>query len=211
MTFSIALRTVPERSFLFSSLMRQLVQETALSEGAVRGIHVSRRPDVTPNENACLALEAALQDRAEWTLFIEDDAGPIDDFLGSVDRWLAKYQREDIHIYPLGCQYSHAWPKIGDAWEYPISKFYCSVAMVIRAVFIPSLLVYIRSHEARQGFDLMSGRWHQTVSSSPFLLTPMPCFIEHLGDQSTLIDGRSERNVVGRFAGFAGREYVYRG
>ena len=213
MTFSIAIRTVPERAELFGSLMARLSRETVpVHVSAVPGPWIPGGTNVSPNENACLALEKAEQDHARWTIFLEDDAGLIDDFMGSVERWMGDFARPDVHVYPLGCQYSENWPKgtPAQAWEYPIKDFYCSVALVIRTTLIPSILSHFRASVAPQGFDLMLGEWHRTVSDSPCLITPIPCFVEHLGDDSTLINGRSNRNVVGRFRGFRGYDYSYR-
>ena len=202
MTFSIAIRTVPERAQLFGSLMARLEQEETVAVSA------SLREDVTPNENGCLALEMAECQDTDWVIFLEDDAGLIDDFMGSVERWIEDHATDDIHVYPLGAQYK--FPEGATAWVYPLDHYYCSVAFVIRRSMIPSLVEYFRARPAvNQGFDLMIAEWHRTVSPSNHLLTPVPCFVEHLGDESTLIDGRSERNVVGRFFEFRGYDFTY--
>lgn len=208
MTFSIAIRTIPARAELFCQLACQVAD--IMADPGVLGLHVSARADVTPNENACLALAGAAGDEADWVLFLEDDAGPIDDLIGSVDRWLADHEDPAVHVYPLGYQYDADASET--AWEYPISAFYCSVALVIRTSMVPSLIAYLRANShVRQGFDLMTGHWHRTASDSPDLLAPVPCFVEHLGDESTLIDGRPGHNVVGRFRGFSGYDYSYAG
>ncbi len=217
MNFAVAIRTVPKRRQLFAELMAEpaLVHYPSF----VQNVSVRSNDKVSPNENGCQALELALfgrdgnkQENIDWIIFMEDDAGLTVDFFGSTQRWLTKHEQEDVHIYPLGCQYKEAWPKDTDVWQYPIKAFYCSVAMVIRASLVPSLISYLRNNaHVKQGFDIMSGHWHKTLSSSIYLLTPIPCFVEHLGDESTLIEGRPDRNVVGRFRGFPGREYVYCG
>lgn len=205
--FNVAVRTVPARQELFASLMTQLVK--AVPSTLVHGIHVSSRTDVTPNENACLALHSVRPD-ASWTIFLEDDAGLIDDFFGSVQRWLAVHARPDVHLYPLGAAYSSQFPKDRHVWEYPISAYYCSVAFVLRTDWVSSAVGYMRMNShVHQGFDLMMGHWHRTVSASEYFYTPVPCFVDHLGDESTLIDGRPGRNVVGRFCGFRGYDYSY--
>lgn len=208
MIFSFAIRTVPSRVMLFSALWKKISE---LSErDNVVGVGVSGRVDVTPNENACLALELGIKSPSDWTIFLEDDAGLIDRFMENVTWWIDKHQRSDVHVYPLGCQYSRCWSEGMVAWDYPIDAFYCSVAMVVRSAMVPSLISYMRSNaHVYQGFDLMTGHWHRTVSSSNYLVTPVPCLIEHLGDDSTLIEGRPARNVVGRFGGFKGYDFSY--
>lgn len=209
MTFSIAIRTVPKRFPLFSELFYRAA--CMIMDDSVLGMNISANPEVAPNENGCRALEGAAAFGADWVIFLEDDAGLIHSFLPNVKWWIGNHAQDDVHIYPLGCQYDH-WEPGATAWKYPIPMFYCSVAMIIRGTQVPSLVAYFRqnSHVA-QGFDLMSGHWHESISKSPCLLTPIPCLVEHLGDDSTLIEGRPERNVVGRFRGFKGYDFSYVG
>ena len=210
MKFSIAVRTVPKRNQLFTSLMEDIHR---LWTPSIVGLHVSCDDKISPNENACKALERTIVDNSDWTIFLEDDAGLIEDFFGSTERWLEKHILPNIHLYPLGCQYKESWPNGADFWKYPIAAYYCSVAGVFRTSKVLSLTNCIRTTygHVQQGFDILSGHWHRTVSDSDYLLTPIPCFVEHLGDESTLIEGRPDRNVVGRFRGFPGKEYVYSG
>lgn len=209
MMISVAVRTVPQRAELFRPLMTQLLQMPFL------GWHVSNDPSLTPNENGCRALDAAAMDVADWVLFLEDDAGLIDDFYGSLTRWMRDHERPDVHIYPLGCQYAELWDdshRARGAWDYPVSAFYCSVAMLVRRCYAVPLVNYFRRQQGiRQGFDILSSRWHSVTSTRDHLVTPVPCLVEHLGDDSTLAENRSEKNVVGRFRGFPGHDYSYVG
>lgn len=210
MTFSFAVRTVPQRKELFDQLMMQLYAEAHRGEPHVTGISINDQTDITPNENGCRALDAA--EPADWVVFLEDDAGLIDDFLPSVQRWLNDFSHPDIHVYPLGCQYMESWLGCQDMWPYMLRDYYCSVAFVIRPTMIASLTRFVRSMpHVRQGFDRLVAEWHAAVSPSTCLRTPIPCFVEHLGDDSTLLDGRPDRNVVGRFRGFRGYDFSYRG
>lgn len=209
MKFIVAIRTVTQRHDMFVSLLQRLVE---IEDGSIVGVRVSASTVVTPNENACRALEMAADTDADWILFLEDDAGIPRPFLRNMKRWLLKHQNPDVHIYPMGCAYSGAWGNAKEVWQYHIKDYYCSVAFLLRRSLAMSLVEYLRANNhVHQGFDLMMGHWHRTVSPSDFLLTPIPCFVDHLGDDSTLIDGRPNRNVVGRFQGFAGEDYVYNG
>jgi hypothetical protein len=76
---------------------------------------------------------------------------------------------------------------------------------------VPSILTFIRNQNITQGFDLLLGRWHKTVSVSDDLITPIPCFIDHLGDDSLLAMGRGNGDIVGHFRGFRGYDFSYRG
>ena len=207
MTFSLAVRTVPKREALMASLLVRL--RGMLQSPDVLGLHISANADVAPNENGCRALEAALADRADWIVFFEDDAGPIDDLVGSLQRWLAAYAAAWVHIYPLGCQYP--LPE-GDAWQYPIDAFYCSVAMVMRPSLVPEMISYFRCRPYLvQSFDILLGRWHKAASECPHMLTPVPCFVDHLGDDSTLAETRPGHDAVGHFQGFKGYDFSYGG
>jgi hypothetical protein len=205
-TFSYAIRTVPQRADLFLSLLARI--SPSLLSPSVLGLHVSPNGSVAPNENGCRALDAAALDRADWVLFLEDDADPIDDFLGSVERWLTDFATDDVHIYPLG---SPLTVSNVPAVQWPISQFYCSVALAIRGSLVGSLVAYLRANShVRTGFDIMAGHWHRTVSPSNYLIAAQPCLVDHVGDESTLIDTRPGRNVVGRFERFIGRDFSYK-
>lgn len=207
MRFAIAIRTVPARRELFLALIERL--SAALPHPSVVALSISEDADAAPNENGCLAIEGALAAECDWVLFLEDDAGPVDDFIGSTERWLADHAQDDVHLYALG---SPLGVLDVEAVRWPIEQFYCSVALAIRASQAASLVAYLRANaHVRTGFDIMSGHWHRTVSDSPYLIAAQPCLVDHLGDESTLIDTRPGRNVVGRFKRFLGTDYSYAG
>lgn len=204
---SVAIRTIPRRQESFTALIDRLQ-----SFGWSNSIFVSADQFITPNENACRALEEASKESNKWILFLEDDAGLPIFFMKNLELWLASNAVDDVHVYPLGCQYAHCWNDRNyedRSWDYPIDLFYCSVAMVIRREHAASLVEYIRRCEVRQGFDILTGRWHRTVSPSSRLRTPVPSLVEHLGDDSTLAGDRAEKNIVGRFAGFGGWDFQF--
>lgn len=208
MTYSICVRTIPQRLTLFVDLFERLMM--IASHPSIDAVHVSNDVLITPNENGCRALEKTLNDKSDWVIFLEDDAELIHDFVDSTDRWLVDHQEPAVHIYPLGCQYSETWPKGTSVWRYELKDYYCSVALVIRKSFVPSFIEYVRKNsEITQGFDLMLSNWHKTISASSYLLTPIPCFIDHIGDDSTLANTRGNHDVVGRFRGFRGLDYSY--
>ena len=101
-TFAFAVRTVPARRELFLPLAARLGAMTVDPRVVGLAISEASEPETAPNENGCLALEAAVASGPDWVLFLEDDAGPIDDLVGSVDRWLDDHAEPDGHLYPLG-------------------------------------------------------------------------------------------------------------
>ena len=207
MTLSVAIRTISKRREMLHELLARLTS-APVAQGVLR-IKVAPFDDVAPNENACRAIEGAAQFGADWIIFLEDDAGPVDDFFGSVTRWLDDHSVDDVHLYPLGGVYGVSnVPCV----RWPIEQFFCSVALALRGAMATSLVEYLRANaHVRTGFDIMSGHWHRTVSNSPFLIAAQPCLVDHLGDESTLIDTRPGRNVVGHFSRFLGRDYSYEG
>ncbi len=209
MSFSICIPTVPVRESLFSALATNF--GSWLGHAQVLGLHVSGRADFSLNENSCRALEAAAGDGSEGVVFVQDDAGPIRDFVGSTERWLEAHQVEDVHVYPLAHAYAldqvclYLPTPDAQRWNYPIEGFFGAVALVIRASMVPSLITYIKESGLSLAFDILVGRWHRSISQSTFLIAPIPCFVDHLGSKSTI------GNTVGQYPCFLGQEWAYCG
>lgn len=217
MTFSIGMRTIQRSGADYLSRTLARLGEVGLyplcadRRPRVLGLHISDGTglDISSNENGCRAIELALQDNPEWVLFLEDDIDVIDDFIGSIERWLADHEQPTIHIYPLGCNYSQCFTPEMTAWRYRTGAYYGSQALLLRASRARAFVAYVRTYwlpnNGNRAFDLALARWHESIEpEQPFLLTPVPCFVDHLGSESTF--GYN----VGRFAGFGGHAYSYR-
>jgi len=208
MTFSIGVRTVRrEGADYLSTFLSRLAEIGATSHRDVLGVHICDGTglDITANENGCRAIETALCDRPDWVMFLEDDVDPINDLIGSVQRWMEDHERPGVHLYPLACQYSQCFKPGATAWEYRTGAYYGSQALLLRASAAPSAINYVRTEWApHRGFDLALARWHESYApETTHLVTPVPCFVDHIGSVSTL--GCN----VGRFAGFPGRDFSY--
>lgn len=207
MTLSIGIRSITREPDYLQGLLARLFDVGVFDDARVLGLHVNYGEGLTPNENGCRALERAALDAPDWVLFFEDDMDVIDDFLGSIERWMTKYERPDIHLYPLGCNYSQCFLPDSDCWLYGVSKYYQSGCFLLRADKVAHLCDFMRTRppvSRERCFDLNIARWHQEIEpQTEYLHTPVPCFVNHVGEVSSM------GCAVGTFAGFAGRDYSY--
>lgn len=210
MTFSIAMRTMPRPYDYCRDTLRRLVDVGVFQHRSVIGFHLHHGDGLTPNQNGIGALQRAVRDHADWVLFLEDDIDVIDDFMGSVERWLTRFAKPTVRVYPLGCFYPESIKENRErgVWELPLPKYYGSQAVLLRTDDAASYAEYLgRLAHEESHFDLLLADWHiRQEPLQPHLLTPAPCFIDHLGEQSLM--GTWDR--TGRMTEFAGREWSYR-
>lgn len=206
MTFSIGLRTAPREVDYLTATLKRLAESGTMKHPQVLGVHVAYGEGLTPNENGCRAMQFALNDKPDWVIFLEDDIDVLDDFIGSVSRWLSDHERPHVHLYPLACQYSRCFDERATFWEYSTPAYYGSQGLVLRAMPAQAFINFVRTEwKPPRAFDMALARWHEQYEpSTTHLVTPVPCFIDHLGDVSTF--GYN----VGRFEGWRGREYSYK-
>lgn len=218
-TFSIAIRTVPRTPDYFRATLHRLIDSGTLQHPSLLGLHVSNRPDLTPNENGARALRLAAQDSPRWIIFLEDDVDMIDDFLGSVDRWLDNRAQATIHAFPLSCFYPLELARCVEAgddyWDYPLDLYYGSQGFAIRLLDALSFAHWVErlpnDYPRRDvSFDLKLAHWHRMREPNfPFMRTPSVPFLDHTGEFSAIgPPGSWER--VGRVTDFPGHEWSYR-
>lgn len=222
MTFAFAVRTMKARPIYYEQFIERFKSLVA-PDPRVLGIATSEGTGILPNENACGALEDAARIGAEWVLFFEDDAEFIDDIIGSTERWLTKNARPDVRFYPLGCNYSQCFRPGMTCMVYPIESFYGTVGVALRTPDAAAFAAWLRKnidHPNKQGqypttpigkcLDLRLATWHKVVEpKQPFVLTPAPCFINHMGRVSTI--STEAGHYTGEYAGYGGRSYQYHG
>jgi hypothetical protein len=164
------------------------------------------------NANAIECLKIGLATGAEWILFVEDDVDVCGDFLGSVDRWLAGHARRNRHLYSFCTPYKQirtVRARGGTAWEFPWKAFYGNQCLVfhkrdaaLAAKFIEDRM---NTWDTGQGFDLLLKHWAAaTWPGIPSLLSSVPSFAQHIGEESSLHFGRFHTG-----AEFGGPDYVY--
>lgn len=219
MTFSIGMRTMFRRADYCSQTVARLSETGSLHHRDVVGFHVSHGEGITPNMNGVHALRMAAKDGADWVLFLEDDIDIVDDFVGSVSRWLQDHATPDVLAYPLGSFYKNVTdcPAVIQAgeWRIPRRLYYGSQAVVFRtpdaADYADWLEAYTRVQDDKDrsgSFDLRISDWHgERRPKTETLCTPIPCLVDHIGEESLM--GTWTR--TGRILHFAGRGWSYRG
>ncbi len=175
----------------------------------------------TPDDLRCanLNVAAALRDGAnssDWVLFLEDDIDICGDFMESTLRWLSEHVSDEYRVYPLGANYpsvlslSH---KGETSWRYPIEKFYGTQAFVLRAEDAFTLAGFLEDdpyhfNEEGTSWDLIMHLWSKSYYPSILhFLTPVPSFVQHIGQNSTV----NPRNDIHVFPSFPGPYWVYEG
>jgi hypothetical protein len=212
MTYSLSIPTVAPRAPHCEYLIARLVETGAFSHPLVKGVHITR--DLPPNLNAHHAMRAAARDDADWVLHLEDDIDIIDDFLGSVDRWLTDFAEPRVLFYPLGCAVRRAMRESraagARAWPFPLKEFFGATAVAIRT---DDVRRFCDSYGADwmmrwNGLDVNLRRWHERAEPrQSFVLTPVPPFIDHMGAVST--QSTDPSHFTGRYPAYEGRHIAY--
>lgn len=214
MTYSICIPTVtrPYRSHIF----KRLVETGTLEHPLVKGFHIGY--DRGPNDNAEHVMRQAIADNTDVILFLEDDIEIIDDFIGSIDRWLQDVRNPRVHVYQLGfapcnrTERSHAHKAIRRrelTYKIPLQYYFGSCGL---AFFRNDLIHYCDTYATRpdwmehwKGLDVNISRWHERLEGpDQYIPAPIPCFIDHRGLQSSV----GSRWTKG-YMGFVGTEYRY--
>lgn len=170
-----------------------------------------RKP--TPNGNAARALQWAAAQDSDYVIFLEDDLDFCACFLESVDAWLGTHRRPDRHLYPLCAAYPRAIRDVlrrgGESWEYPIASFYGTQGYVLPREEARRCAAYMAEHPTyrgvHQGHDLLLTDWaRETWPEVKHFLATAPCFVQHVGEESSLHPGRFHA-----YAAFAGQNWSY--
>lgn len=212
MTYSLAITTV-ERVYR-QTFFQRLLDTGTLTHPRVRGVHIVQNR--LPNEAFVYASRAAIYDNPDWVIVLEDDIDIIDDFIGSVDRWLSDVEEPTLQFYPLGCALRramrHAVSRQDRSLRWPIRHFYGMTAVAIRrdplALFCDELERSPDWMVPVYAIDENFKRWHlRRYSSQKDTITPVPCFIDHCGAVSS--QTMAPEHFTGQYMGFMGRATRY--
>ena len=211
MTFSICIRTIIRPVDYCRSVIMRLAETNSLCHTSVIGFHVQHGEFLTPNMNGVTALRLAAKDKADWILFLEDDIDIIDDFIGSVERWITKFAHPEILVYPLCSFYpeiSRSFHKDG-VWQISTDLYYGSQAILFRTQDALDYANWLAMRpEVETQFDLNIVHWHANRRPKvTVFISPAPCFVDHIGKESLM--GTWER--TGSVQDFAGRQWSYHG
>lgn len=181
------------------------VPQFAIKDKETGQLHRSR------NANALECLRIGIASQAPWILFVEDDVDFCRDFLGSVDRWLARHARRDRHLYSFATPYKgvcQAWEQGLTSWDFPARNFYGNQALAFSRSDAISAENYIRRRlptwDTGQGFDLLLKEWALGSFRCEFFLSSVPSFVQHMGQESSIHFGRFHA-----VSGWAGRDWSY--
>lgn len=147
----------------------------------------------TPNENGLDALRAGIEaSDGKPFVFLEDDLAFIRHFNRAAETFARTCRGVRSLILPLCANY---WRNLDDcrgmAWRYPVDLFYGTQAFVIAPADAQLFLDWIETVRPleRAGFDLLIKRWAEHHGKTHFL-TPHRSFVQHLGVESSLHNGR---------------------
>lgn len=192
----------PNRSFLIDALQHV-------------PFHVSTKYSTRAkvNQHVSDAFRFGASYQSPWVLYIEDDIDVCAKFLDSVGGWLDDYARKEFRLYPLGAAFDDSlWASLRDhsAWRYNVNDFYGTQAVVVRwldAVSIANWLLQPRFEENPGVYDLHLQEWsHVHYPELNYFLTPLPNFVQHVGEESLIIP---DRNTAHKFPAWAGRDWFY--
>lgn len=147
----------------------------------------------TPNENGLDALRAGIEaSGGKPFVFLEDDLAFIRHFNRAADTFARTCGGVRSLILPLCANYwRHLEPLRGMAWRYPLNLFYGTQAFVITPADAQLFLDWIETVRPLEpaGFDILIAKWAAHHKKTHFL-TPHRSFVQHLGVESSLHNGR---------------------
>lgn len=173
-----------------------------------------------PNENGLAQIACVpMPTRYDWILLLEDDLQFCADFLGSVERWLAKHARKQRHLYRF---FGFAVPpgRVA-AYDCRLERLRGSQAQALRVADALDFLAWGRAHlhdwhqqtpwgrvltDPWRGFDKFLATWALSRWPHEPGLISHPHFVRHVGMQSGL-HGRTVAND----REFAGTHWSYQG
>ncbi len=177
------------------------------------------RPDVPYHRNANGLRQVSVLDHveADWLLMLEDDVRVCQDFLGSVERWIADYERPDVGFYRLltlgksRTDPTHGNPsgsvgagaRLWSNWEVrgaqavlmraEMAREFCAWGSANREHFRPTMAPFQTRRE--DGFDKMLGYWLRDTRPGSCHVVAMPNLVLHVGRVSSL-HKYGERNEI---------------
>ncbi len=231
-TIAITMRTAnraPKQNYVGATVRRLLAQGLAPEtihvcatspqidwlrrelDGAPVSLHVPRRV-LTANENGLSQVRAVQDSGADWVLLLEDDLSFCANFLPSVQQWIARYQRDDRHIYKFfGVHLTP--PTQGYAYDVSLVRMSATQAVLLRMAdaidFVAWADLNLSAWGAKRGnvkmaFDKLISTWAlERWPKQPGVMS-RPLFVKHIGDASS-----SHSYGVRNDRDFAGESWTY--
>lgn len=183
------IRTTPTRTKYCGRTVDNLIE----SNGGRAHRVIIVASNKTPNENGFDALQAGIDcSKGQPFIFLEDDLAFIRGFNQAAEDFTNLCSGVRSLILPLCANYKDALAACrGVAWRYPVSNFYGTQAFVIHPSDAEHFLRYCKSlsYMPSSGFDLLIKNWAAANHKTHFF-TPHRSFVQHLGVESSLHNGR---------------------
>lgn len=172
----------------------------------------------TPTLNVATALGLGGSLDAGWVLFLEDDIAVCSRFLESTADWVEEYADPDCHLYALGArdkEIRRAWKRGESSWAYPVSKFHCTQAFVVRRETATQISDFLHEHpihvkgerHSTACYDLHIKDWHRRRHPGvEYMMATVPNFVQHIGKES-IIRPEDKRRI--EFPAWPGEDWSY--
>lgn len=198
------IRTCPGRVKYCGATVDNLIESNG---GDRHDIHIVSS-SLAPNANGLEALRVGIKyGDGKPFVFLEDDLSFIKEFNRSAHDFWFNCQGNNSPVLPLCAAYPDALKQCrGLAWRYNERAFYGSQAIVFEPEAAQQVIDHAGSENpvAERGFDMLIRRWAQKKGIRRFL-TPYLSFVQHLGVESSLHNGRFHH-----YSTWPGRDWTYR-
>lgn len=197
------IRTFPGRVLYCGKTVDNLIRS---NDGETHEILI-RSSNKTPNENGLDCIRAGIKHGGgEPFVFLEDDLAFIRNFNRAAKAFYDACAGSGSRFLPLCANYTKALDACrGIAWNYPLKDFYGSQAFVIAPDMAESFLFWANNRQIPpRGFDLLIKDWAVDAGYSS-VLTPQRSFVQHIGVESSLHNGRFHH-----YASWPGPDYQWR-
>lgn len=175
---------------------------------------------LAPNVNVGRALVFGGQLDVDWVLFLEDDIEFCKNFLDGVAWWLGHYAGTKHRLFTFYTPYREILTEYNkilecsnninvSTWEYPVDKFYGTQAFAVRPREAQSIGEYlVNLPYPTSGYDIEIQNWAKAnpIQKEPEnFLSSVPCFVQHIGEQSVLFNDPKRFHQT---SGFIGKDWV---
>lgn len=198
------IRTSPNRIKYCGRTVDNLIQSNGDSD---HEIVIVCSGDKTANDNGYETIRRGIElSNGKAFMFLEDDLNFIKHFGRAADEFTTHCEGVPSIVLPLCAAYDGVERCRGIAWRYPVSDFYGTQAFVIRPAEAVRFLAFIDSVRPlpSKGFDMLIKRWAESEKQTHFL-TPYRSFVQHLGVESSIHNGRFHH-----YRSWPGTEWEYR-
>lgn len=150
--------------------------------------------------NGLASIRAVSDEAYDWLLLLEDDLVFCGDFVGSVERWLARHARPDRHLHQFF--HFHPVPRTRPAaFDVPLARLRAAQAVALRKADAEAVLAWGEAHrltwrrlepwgpsaaDPGEAWDKLLATWALLTWPGQPGLASCPHFVRHIGVESSL-------------------------